>query len=270
MVAQRPPGEEWQPARHLSPAGTMATQSALAVTPAGAATVAWRSRPVDNRRVRVVARTLEEGTWSPPAVLSDRDMPVAEDVRAAPGPGESVYVSWAHAVRGGELLRYAVRPGSGDWTGPRGIPGRGKNAPLFASSGGRVLRAWAATTRDEVFAHLMAQLRTRGGRWGTPVQLTPTGRPLEQITVRGDGAGRFRVIAETQPNQVGDTMNFRVKTFTVSRSGRFSALTRLSGRRVFEVSSALTLGPDRSVAVVWIQTTPRVARTQVTHTAIGP
>ena len=95
-------------------------------------------------------------------------------------------------------------------------------------------------------------------------------RSLEKVTVGGDGTGRFRVVAETQPNQVGDTMDFRVKTLTVSRSGRFSPFVRLSGRRAFELSSRFTLGPDGRVAVVWIQKVPRVTRAQVTHTGIDP
>jgi hypothetical protein len=249
----------------------MATESALAVTSTGAVTVAWRNRTLGTNRVRVVARTFEVGhTWSIPAVLSDRRIQVAADVRAVAGPDDSVYISWVHHGDGGDLLRYAVRRGPGDWTGPLNVPGRGHGAPLFASSGGRVLRVWPASTKREIFTHLMAQLRTGGGRWRPPVRLTPLNRPLEGITVRGEGTGRFRVVAETQPNQVGNMTSFRIKTLTVSRSGRFSPFVRLSGRRAFERSSTFTLGPDGSAAVIWIQKVPRVARAQVTHTGINP
>lgn len=264
MVAQRPGGGSWQPARSLSRHGMSPKELEIDVAESGEVTVLWFGNHFPSRASRVWARTLSAGEWSPSTVLTEPGETWVGDPQLSAGPRGTAMASWIHSREEFSHRVTVRRRPDGTWTEPRPLPGPpGYGGPSLARSAGRILMAWQVPKGDGPFTRLLARVHEHGV-WGKVVQLAEPRADVGGIRVAGDGTGRFRVVWEyrrlTRRDIVHGTFSgnsMGVHTRSLGLDGRWSSVEHLTDTStVYYSSTALSVGPDLASAVVWKQLDP--------------
>jgi hypothetical protein len=106
------------------------------------------------------------GAFSPPQTIS-RHREQALDARIAMNARGDAIAAWDEQVRGGCLVRVALRPASGAWSRPRTVPGghefcRGSQQVAIDQRGDAIV-AWVAMRHSTMLVR--AAVRDARGRW---------------------------------------------------------------------------------------------------------
>ena len=141
QLAARSPGGRWSTARTLSPRGTRARDTGVAITDGGAGVVAWR------RRGNVEAVPFQGATTGSPAVVG-RGRYGHGNLDAAIAPDGTAVVAWARIPyrESADDLRVLVarRPAGAPFDPPLKLDGQASSGPFVAMdrSGGAIV-AWS-------------------------------------------------------------------------------------------------------------------------------
>src|SRR5262249_26599096 len=144
----------------------------VALDAAGNAAVVWAERHANDFDVAGEIRSVAQGTWGAPAVLSTN--PVTAGPSLAVTPAGEAFAVW---IEGSAVLLAHANLASGAWDPPTTLARNGAAADVAVDAAGNALVVWTLADR----AGIETAARPAGGSWGAAVPV-PDVSPLNGVT----------------------------------------------------------------------------------------
>lgn len=171
----RPAGGSWEEPVALSPVGMDSIHQQVAIDDAGTVTVVWRGSDGADEVIQAVRRPAS-GKWGRRVT----DLSVVGADTSAPQVAADANGKVIAVWKRGEIIQASSRPPAGDWGLPVDLSVAGGDAlqPHIAfDPAGNAIAIWRRW--DGATYRVQAATRAPGGKWRSPVDLSPAG-------VRGD------------------------------------------------------------------------------------
>jgi hypothetical protein len=253
--AVRAAGGSWQAPVNLSAAGHTAVSPQVAVDPQGNAVAVWQR--FNSRGVLVVQGVVRPvgGGWRAPVELSASDQnPSVHPQVAVDASGDAVAV-WKDDGASSFIVKGAVLPAGGAWQAPVDISAPGRSDPQAAAFGqvfpqvavdaqGNMVAVWDHPTGSASI--VQGAVRTAGGTWQTPVNISVPGQDASDPQVAVDAQGNTIVV---WGRSIG-TKSI-VQGAERAAGGPWQAPVNLSTASQSAVIPRVGVGPQGTAVAVW-------------------
>ena len=190
QAALRLPSGAWLPPVDISAAGENAESPEVTPAPGGGAIAVW-SRFDGTDVVVQVSDMSGDGAWSPALDLSGAGGDAVEPQVAADLSGNATAI-WSRQDGSGTVVQASSRVGSGGWSAPVDVSGKGADAiePQVAAGLGMAISVWSRSSGGP-YTVVQSATRPLAGAWTPPIDISAAGTSTaEAPRVSTDPSGR--------------------------------------------------------------------------------
>jgi hypothetical protein len=241
----------WQAPSDVSVAGKDAVSPQVAIDSRGNAVAAWTRFNGTNNIIQSAVRPASSGVWQSPVDLSAAGQDATAAATAVDVRGNAVAV-WYRSNGTNTIIQAATLPASsGVWESPVDLSATGQNAfsPQVAlDQQGNAVAVWSRSNGANGI--IQAAVRTLGGAWQTPVDLSVGGQSAAEPQVAFDPEGDA-VAIWTRSTEKGVSLYAIQSAVRPASSGAWQAPVDLSvaGQNAF--SPHVSLDAQGNAAAVW-------------------